>query len=171
MSSATLLTTPGSMRQLDYQECLLHLSYFLGLMTEERARQLSVDLKSQNATHEEALASVLAEADQARLAELALTPEGLTKWACLAYALQSMAVDYDPSGSIAGIDIFYCNPLAVAAASKAQWRSEHLSRWEEFSREEPRFHDVGGAHYTMLGPEHVLGFQKTLRRALEARGI
>ncbi|OJJ56900.1 hypothetical protein ASPSYDRAFT_47177 [Aspergillus sydowii CBS 593.65] len=159
------------MRQLDYQECLLHLSYFLGLMTEEHARDLAASLKAQNATHEEALTRVLADADQARLSELALSPEGLSKWACLAFALQRMAVDYDPSGSVAGIDIFYCNPLAVAAASKAQWRSEHLSKWEAFSRSQPRFHDVGGAHYTMLGPEHVFGFQKTLRKALEERGI
>ncbi|OJJ03392.1 hypothetical protein ASPVEDRAFT_890110 [Aspergillus versicolor CBS 583.65] len=159
------------MRQLDYQECLLHLSYFLGLMTEDRARELAVALKAKGATREEALARVLADAHQARLDELGLSPAGLTKWASLAFALQRMAVDYDPSGSIAGIDIFYCNPLAVAAASKAQWRSEHLSRWEAFSRSEPRFHDLGGAHYTMLGPEHVFGFQKTLRRALEARGI
>ncbi|OQE23213.1 hypothetical protein PENSTE_c009G09069 [Penicillium steckii] len=157
------------MRQLDYRECLLHLSYFLDLITEDRARELAVELK--DATREETLAKVMVEADKNRLAELALSPEAITKWACLAFALQSMAVDYDPLKSIAGIDVFYCNPLAVAASSKAQWVSEHLSKWKDFSRSPPRFHDVGGAHYTMLGPEHVFGFQKTLRNALDARGI
>jgi thioesterase domain-containing protein len=157
------------MRQLDYRECLLHLSYFLDLITEDRARELAVELK--DATREDTLAKVMVEADENRLAELALSPEAITKWACLAFALQSMAVDYDPVSSIAGIDVFYCNPLAVAASSKAQWVSEHLSQWKDFSRSPPRFHDVGGAHYTMLGPEHVFGFQKTLRNALEARGI
>ncbi|KAJ5378537.1 hypothetical protein N7509_011656 [Penicillium cosmopolitanum] len=157
------------MRQLDYRECLLHLSYFLDLITEDRARELAVELK--DATREDTLAKVMVEADENRLAELALSPEAITKWACLAFALQSMAVDYDPVSSIAGIDVFYCNPLAVAAASKAQWVSEHLSQWKDFSRSPPRFHDVGGAHYTMIGPEHVFGFQKTLRNALEARGI
>ncbi|BCS19900.1 non-ribosomal peptide synthetase [Aspergillus puulaauensis] len=67
------------MRQLNYQEYLLHLSYFLGLMTEDRARELAVDLKSQNAIHKEALASILTEANQARLTKLTLAPEGLTK--------------------------------------------------------------------------------------------
>ncbi|KAJ5938063.1 hypothetical protein N7454_004405 [Penicillium verhagenii] len=157
------------MRQLDYKECLLHLSYFLDLMTEDRARELAVEM--QGATREETCAKVMAEADQDRLAELALSADAITKWACLAFALQSMAVDYDPSSSIAGIDVFYCNPLAVAASSKAEWLSRHLSNWKDFSRSPPRFHDVGGAHYTMLGPEHVFGFQKTLRSALEARGI
>ncbi|KAL5355882.1 hypothetical protein BJX96DRAFT_79691 [Aspergillus floccosus] len=157
------------MRQLDYKECLLHLSYFLDLMTEERTRELSVEL--QGLTEEAVLARVMAEADQNRLLELALSPEGLTKWACLAFALQRMAVDYDPTDSIAGIDVFYCNPLAIAASSKAQWLSDHLSKWADFARSPPRFHEVGGAHYTMLGPEHVFGFQKTLQSALDARGI
>ncbi|KAJ5371548.1 hypothetical protein N7517_003554 [Penicillium concentricum] len=141
------------MRQLDYKECLLHLSYFLDLMTEDRARELALEL--QGATREAALAKVMTEANQDRLAELALSPDALTKWATLAFALQSMAVDYDPTSSIACIDVFYCNPLAVAASSKAQWLSEHLSQWKNFSRSSPNFHDVGGAHYTMLGPEHV----------------
>ncbi|GKZ71674.1 putative NRPS-like protein biosynthetic cluster [Aspergillus niger] len=157
------------MRQLDYKECLLHLSYFLDLMTEERTRELSAEL--QEATKEVTLAKVMAEADQNRLLELALSPEGLTKWAGLAFALQRMAVDYDPTGSIASIDVFYCHPLAVAASSKGQWLSDHLSKWADFTRSAPRFHDVGGAHYTMIGPGHVFGFQKTLQSALDARGI
>jgi acyl-CoA synthetase (AMP-forming)/AMP-acid ligase II/thioesterase domain-containing protein len=157
------------MRQLDYKECLIHLSYFLDLMTEDRARELALELKG--ATREAALEKVMVEANQDRLAELALSPDALTKWATLAFALQRMAVDYDPTSSIASIDVFYCNPLAVAASSKSQWLSEHLSQWKNFSRSTPSFHDVGGAHYTMLGPEHVFGFQKTLRSALDARGI
>ncbi|KAA8643964.1 Nonribosomal peptide synthetases (NRPS) [Aspergillus tanneri] len=157
------------MRQLDWKECLLHLSYFLDLMTEEHARELAAELEG--ATRDETLAKVMEDANQDRLAELAISQSALAKWAGLAFALQSMAVDYDPTGSIAGIDIFYCTPLAVVAASKEQWRDEHLSKWDHFTRTEPRFHEVGGAHYTMLGPEHVLRFQKTLRGALSARGL
>ncbi|PYH40965.1 non-ribosomal peptide synthetase [Aspergillus saccharolyticus JOP 1030-1] len=159
------------MRQLDWKECLLHLSYFLDLITEARSRELSQEflMAEGGTTREEALARVMAEADQARLNELALSEAALVKWASLAFSLQSMAVDYDPSGSIAGMDVFYCIPLAVVASSKKQWREEQLSKWEDFTRSAPRFHDVGGAHYTMLSPEHVFGFQKTLRAALDAR--
>ena len=157
------------MHQLDWKERLLHLSYFLDLMTEAHARKLAAEL--QGATRDQAMAKVMEDADQDRLFELALSPEALNKWATLAFALQSMAVDYDPSGSIASMDVFYCIPLAVVASSKEQWRNEHLSKWVDFTRSEPRFHEVGGAHYTMLGPEHVFNFQKTLRAALDARGI
>lgn len=157
------------MHQLDWKERLLLLSYFLDLMTEAHARKLAAEL--QGATREQAMAKVMEDADQNRLFELALSPEALNKWATLAFALQSMAIDYDRSGSSTSMDVFYCISLAVVASSKKQWRNEHLRKWVDIARSEPRFHEVGGAHYTMLGPEHVFNFQKTLRAALDARGI
>ncbi|KAH8588164.1 Alpha/Beta hydrolase protein [Bisporella sp. PMI_857] len=157
------------MRQLSWTECLLHLAYFLDLISERHARNLAEELHT--ALREEVLAHVLTSADPARLAELALTPLALVSWANLAYALQSMAVDYEPSGSVAGMEVFYCTPLAVVAASREQWLAEHLSKWKDFVRGEVGFHEVGGEHYTMLGKEHVFGFQKTLRRVLQAKGL
>jgi acyl-CoA synthetase (AMP-forming)/AMP-acid ligase II/thioesterase domain-containing protein/acyl carrier protein len=157
------------MRQLDYKECLLHLAYFLDLMTEARARELAKELK--DAPSDKALETVMTNAHQVRMTELALSKLSLMKWACLAFALQSMAINYEPTGSIAAMDIFYCEPLAVVAVSKQHWREEHLSKWKDFTRSEPRFHEVDGAHYTMLSPAHVFNFQRTLRGALEARGM
>ncbi|RAH78845.1 acetyl-CoA synthetase-like protein [Aspergillus japonicus CBS 114.51] len=158
------------MRQLDFRQCLLHLAYFLELMSEGRASELATEL-GDAISQEEALDIVWGSSDPKRLAELALTRQGLLKWACLAFGLQSMAVEYEPSGSVVGIDCFYCIPLAGVASSKRQWYDEHMVKWKDFARSEPRFHDVAGAHYTMLSPEHVFGFQKTLRRALEERGL
>ncbi|PWY67953.1 acetyl-CoA synthetase-like protein [Aspergillus heteromorphus CBS 117.55] len=157
------------MRQLDFKECLLHLSYFLDLMTEARARELASEL--QGASQDQALAVVMQNMDPHRAAQLALSKAALLKWATLAFGLQSMAVDYEPSGSVASLDCFYCIPLAVVASSKQQWLEEHLSKWTDFTRSAPRFHGVDGAHYTMLSPEHVFSFQKTLRQALENRGL
>ena len=39
-----------------------------------------------------------------------------------------------------------------------------------FSREEPRFHEVEGAHYTMLDAENVRSFQAKLKAVLVERG-
>ncbi|RAH44623.1 non-ribosomal peptide synthetase [Aspergillus brunneoviolaceus CBS 621.78] len=158
------------MRQLDFRQCLLHLAYFLDLMSEGRANDLAAGL-GDSISQEEALEIVWTSSDSSRLTELALTKHGLLKWACLAFGLQRMAVEYEPSGSVVGIDCFYCVPLAGVASSKRQWYDEHMVKWKDFARSEPRFHDVAGAHYTMLSPEHVFGFQKTLRRALEDRGL
>ncbi|KAL9616134.1 MAG: hypothetical protein Q9160_008963 [Pyrenula sp. 1 TL-2023] len=157
------------MRQLDWAECLLHLSYFLGLMTEIHARQLAKELHAR--PRGEVLAAVLTHVDGSRMVELALTPLALYNWANLASQLQSLAVDYEPRGSVVHMDVFYCTPLAVVAASREEWLEHHLSKWESFCRETPRFHEVDGEHYTMLGPEHVIGFQDTLRKALLARGL
>ncbi|KAF9895404.1 hypothetical protein FE257_000310 [Aspergillus nanangensis] len=144
------------MRQLEFKECLLHLAYFLDLMTEDRARELGDELT--DSSKDAVLDEVVRHSNQGRMTELTLSKSGLRRWACLAHALQSMAVDYEPSGSVATMDVFCCIPLAMVASSKQQWRDEHLSKWKDFTREEPKFHDVGGAHYTMLSPEHVFDF-------------
>ena len=117
------------------------------------------------------LARVLEAADPARLAELALSPRSLVRWADIAFGLQGMATAYEPSGSVGGMDVFYCVPLEAVAASKEEWREKHISRWRDFSRSEPRFRNVEGEHYTIIGPRYVRGFFGTLRRALEERGL
>lgn len=82
-----------------------------------------------------------------------------------------MAIDYEPQGSVENLDVFHALPLKVAAASPEEWVETHLSKWENFCRTKPRFHAVGGAHYTMLGPDHVSSFGTTLKNAMKARGI
>ena len=103
--------------------------------------------------------------------ELDLDAAGIEKWVGLAHQLQAMARDYDPSGTVAGIDIFCAVPLAAVARSREDWVANHLSKWKDFSASEPRFHHVQGSHYTMLSPENVVSFQKQFKMALSARGI
>lgn len=85
--------------------------------------------------------------------------------------MQSMASDYNPDGMVDVLDVFHAIPLKMAAASREEWVTKHLSRWRDFCRTEPRLYAVGGAHYTMLGPDHVSGFSLTLQAALKARGL
>lgn len=82
-----------------------------------------------------------------------------------------MAADYEPSGTVEVLDVFHARPLKVAAASPEDWVHNHLSHWKHFCRTEPRFHHVGGAHYTMLGADYVAGFASTLQAALKDRGL
>jgi acyl-CoA synthetase (AMP-forming)/AMP-acid ligase II/thioesterase domain-containing protein len=156
------------MRQLDWSNCLLHLSYFLGLIGHDidaLADQLS------NYSKEEALAEIAKLVDQDRMVELSLKLEALGNWADLSYGLQNMARDYEPSGRVPVMDIFVAEPLAIVAANKEEWKRLRLSKWSDFCESEPRFHDVDGEHYTMIGENHVLSFQKTFRKALEDRGL
>ena len=157
------------MEQLDWTQCLLHLSYFLGLVTEKDAEAMASELQGQS--KQQKISHVLQVADPDRWAELSLSKEAIANWADLAFGLQSMARSYEPTGRVGGMDVFYATPLKIVSLDRKEWLERHLSRWEDFTASEPRFHEVGGEHYTMIGPEHVFGFQKKLRKALDARGI
>ncbi|MCJ1331775.1 hypothetical protein MMC10_008467 [Thelotrema lepadinum] len=157
------------MRQLDWTACLLHLCYFLDLIPESRSQELIPQLRCE--ANDAALAYVLGIVDTARMQELSMTSTELGNWASLAYAMQAMAVDYDPSGSVNSMDVFYAHPLRTAARCKEEWLEQHLSKWAEFCRTEPHFHDVEGAHYTMLSAEYVESFAGKLKQVLKARGL
>lgn len=157
------------MKQLVWSECLLHLSYFLDIITETTASELSAPLRSLN--KEEALAHVVKIANPTRMAELSLTSEALYNWANIAFALQGIAKEYEPRGTVACMDVFYATPLAAVAQSKKEWLEGPLSKWRDFVGEAPRYHEVDGAHYTMISPEHVQRFAKKLKSALQARGL
>lgn len=157
------------MRQLTWNMCLLHLAYFLALITDKYAESIEDELRALDRGN--ALKKLWQNFDVSRLAQLGMNEEQLTRWTDVAYGLQSMAVDYEPCGMVRLIDVFHAIPLRVAAASREDWVNNHLSKWKDFSRTAPRFHEVGGEHYTMLSPEHVYEFSNTLKRALEARGI
>ncbi|KAI1089147.1 acetyl-CoA synthetase-like protein [Rostrohypoxylon terebratum] len=162
------------MRQLSWNMCLLHLSQFLGLVSASFADEESAapsDSPYRRATRREALARVLETVEESRMRDLGLGARELARWADVAHGLQSMAVDYEPSGVVPSIDVFHAEPLKVAAPSREVWVTEHLSRWKDFSRSEPRFHEVGGAHYTMIGPEYVANFSQKLKAALYSRGV
>ena len=157
------------MRELDFIEVVSHLSYFLGLMTEEHSVKVGPMLHQYS--KQQVLDYIVELAPPKRLAELGLDQTKLEKWASVASALQNLAVDYEPTGVVASIDVFVAIPLAGVAKNKQDWIDNKLSKWKDFSWSEPRIHDVDGAHYTMMGAEHVQSFQKKLKTAIAARGI
>ncbi|GAP91480.2 putative AMP-binding & Acyl-protein [Rosellinia necatrix] len=157
--------------QLHWAACLLHLSFFLGIITEDALTGLEADAAFCALPRKDTLQRVLSIGDMSRMEELGLTVEAMERWANLAFGLQSLAVDYEPSGEVDGMDVFHAIPLKAVAKSREEWLSQHLSRWAGFVREPPRFHAVGGTHYTMIGPENVVSFAETLVKALKARGV
>lgn len=157
------------MSMLDWKECLLHLAYFLDLMTQPRSRELAAELTGKSQAY--ILDAVIENSNPERYAQLALSRPELVRWADVAYELHRMAGEYDPAEDLPALDVFFSVPLTIAAASMEEWRHFHLAKWDDFTRTPTRFHNVEGEHYSMIGPDHVLSFQKTLRKAMEARGI
>lgn len=157
------------MRMLDWTAGLLHIAHFCGIITEQRSAELIDELRE--LPQPEQVVKLLAESDQKRCAELALTHESLRTWIEVAWSLQKIGWEYDPSGSVACMDVFYCQPLKVVARTRKEYRESKLNSWADFVRSDVNFHEVDGEHYTMIGPEHVFKFQLTLRKALVARGL
>lgn len=158
------------MQQLHWNNCLLHLVYFLALTTEEDAEKIE-NSDFQVMERDSALTYILDLCDAERMEELGLDRPSLIRWTDVAYDLPRMATNYDPHGEVDVLDVFYANPLKAAAPNKEEWRNIHLSKWEDYCRSKPRFHEVGGAHYTMIGQDHVVAFAAKLKSALRARGV
>lgn len=105
-----------------------------------------------------------------RLEELALSKANLKNWADVGFTLQSQAIDYNPSGKVTAMDVFYCRPLTILGITKQQWLDQHLRAWEEFVVD-VQYHEVNGAHYTMLLPENIGSFQRNLNKVLRKGGV
>ncbi|KAI3339960.1 Alpha/Beta hydrolase protein [Ustulina deusta] len=155
------------MQQLNFNVCLLHLSYFLGLVTEEYADSIEEQFRELP----NAMVQLMGVADRSRMIELNLSEKKLAHWAEITFGLQSMAQEYEPGGKVKSMDVFHAIPLKAAAKSREDWLENYLKKWEDFSETEPRFYQVDGAHYTMIGPDHVASFAGTLKKALRARGL
>jgi thioesterase domain-containing protein len=155
------------MRQLDWIEVVLNLAYFLDLISEEYAHAISPEMHK--LSHGDALDFIISKAKPGRMEELAMTKTKLTNMSDLAHTLQSISVDYEPSGTVAAMDVFYAIPLSAVAKNKDEWLEKHLNKWKDFVRSDVRFIEADGSHYTMISPAHVVSFQKKLRHALQER--
>ncbi|MEU2449197.1 non-ribosomal peptide synthetase [Streptomyces sp. NPDC012765] len=150
------------MDELDFVETAVNLAMFLELVSERQAKTLPGELRPLG--KQEQLAHLIRIAPRDRLAELDLDLERFTAWADLADGLTGLGRTYRPGGSVAGMSVFYAVPLR---GTKQDWLDNELRRWEDFSREEPRYLDVPGEHYTLMGPKHVAAFQAVLRAELD----
>lgn len=157
------------MRTLDWTAGLVHIAHFCSIITEKRSEELIHELRP--LPHGEQVARLLAESDPQRCIELALTHAGLHNWTDVSWSLQKFGWDYDPSGDVSHMDIFYCQPLKDVASNRVDYRKQHLNHWVNFIRNDLKFWEVDGQHYTMIDQEHVPKFQQTLKRALAARGL
>ncbi|TIA74254.1 hypothetical protein E3P77_01030 [Wallemia ichthyophaga] len=157
------------MQQLDRVEVVLNLSYFLGLMTEDYAHEISPEMHKY--TPEQVVEHIVAIAPPARLQELELTASKLLNWGSIAENLQALARGYEPTGTVSNINVFIADPLAAVAKTRQEWYEKKLTPWKDFTRTEPVFIDAKGAHYTILAPENVVDFQSKMRKSLEARGM
>ncbi|MEV0598710.1 non-ribosomal peptide synthetase [Streptomyces sp. NPDC050315] len=150
------------MDELDYIETAVNLAMFLELVSKQQAAELPAQLRPLGKDAQ--LKHLIDIAPPERLTELDLDLERFTAWADLADGLTGLGRTYTPSGTVRTMSVFYAIPLR---GTKEDWLNNELRRWDEHTREENRYLDVPGEHYTLMGPQHVAAFQTILRSELD----
>ncbi|MER7395354.1 non-ribosomal peptide synthetase [Streptomyces sp. NPDC000151] len=150
------------MDELDYIETAVNLAMFLELISKQQAAELPAQLRPLG--KDEQLKHLIEIAPPERLTELDLDLPRFTAWADLADGLTALGRTYHPSGTVRAMSVFYAIPLR---GTKEDWLNDELRRWDEHTREENRYLDVPGEHYTLMGPKHVAAFQTILRSELD----
>jgi acyl-CoA synthetase (AMP-forming)/AMP-acid ligase II/thioesterase domain-containing protein len=152
------------MEELDFVEGAVNLALFLSLITKQQAEELPGKLRDSLPGKRHQLEALMDVSSKERLAELDLDLPKFTAWADLTQSLLKMGREYEPSGNVRSLSVFYAIPLR---GTKEDWLNTQLKVWDEFTREPNRFIDVPGEHYTLMGPEHVAEFQAILRAELD----
>ncbi|EDU39705.1 luciferin 4-monooxygenase [Pyrenophora tritici-repentis Pt-1C-BFP] len=155
-------------QQFDWVDCVLFVSFFLGLITEEQAKH-TLGCHLRNLSREDALSHILDNAPKDRVDELAITRKKLADWAGVAFQLKVIGREYDPTGKVARLDCFYAAPLPEVASTMKEWDAI-IAEWAPFVKGDVGYHRVDGGHYDMI-TTHVRSFQKRLKQVLEDRGV
>jgi acyl-CoA synthetase (AMP-forming)/AMP-acid ligase II/thioesterase domain-containing protein len=120
------------MRELLWDECVIHLFYFVGLVDEASAYTHKTQLCAFNKQGRrlDAIRYLRQHSDAARWDELGLSEEYYLLWVGLASNMQGLAVDYEPAGSVKSMDIFVADPLSHVAKDRKDWVESRLSAWK-----------------------------------------
>ncbi|KAK9762437.1 hypothetical protein K7432_011823 [Basidiobolus ranarum] len=154
------------MLELNWTEGFLNLSYFLDLITKEEAKKVSPHLHT--LTRAEQINYVWLKASPDRIKELEIDRIQLEKWVDIAESLLKCGRNYEPSGNVEQVSVFYAIPLA---GKKEDWLNGMLKGWDGFTRKANNYIDVPGAHYTLMNHHYVPSFQKYLKAELSRSGI
>lgn len=158
------------MRQSDWTSVVLILARFLELISDDYAAAITP--KMYRLSKGEVLDHLLSCATPSQLEKMAVDKEKLANWAELALNNHQIARDYEPSGTVPSMDVFYGVPMnTFYAKDKREWLANHLSKWSALADSAPSFHEVDGNHYTILREPHVSTFQSKLQALLQARGL
>jgi thioesterase domain-containing protein len=161
-------------RSYDWTETSATIAFFLGLITEDFAYKAIPAFRL--LPQAQVLDSIFNLASKHRLEELGMTKEKLDNWAKLALALKQCVYDWEPSGQVSKMDVFYTGPLVGRDPAKTtdEWFKGFISKWGPFVKHgegNVTFTEVGGTHRTMIQPPHLGGFMRTFKKVMEARGL
>ena len=156
-------------KDLDWTAAVVLVAYFLELIPQDSVPSLVSRFRGLSKV--ETIQSVLDISQPEQRAMLHLDMEQLLAIVNVTDHFGSMAKTYHPEGQVEKMDIFFCTPLHSVERDRDSWVNGQSSKWQDFSRTEIKFHECEGDHADMLNPTYVKGFEKTMARVLEARGL
>lgn len=154
---------------LTWNDVLLHVSLFLGLVEEKTIASMVPEFFRYDCTT--AVHHILSIADKERVRLLAIDAAHLERVTSIADNFRRSAKGYQPTGSIEQLDVFIADPPSYAARDRQDWVDNRLRRWNEFSRNEVSFHNCLGQHAEMLNPELATDFARIFKAAMAKRGV
>ncbi|KAL4897299.1 thioesterase domain protein [Aspergillus ambiguus] len=156
------------LRNVLWHDCLLHISYFTGIITYEVIDRLKLELGGMSKT--EAITCVIKIADANRVGALGLDATKLEQWADMACHMQNISGSWRPTGDVPYMDVFYSEPLRGSGATRQEW-ADNLTTWQDFSRTEIRYWEIPGEFHEIFAQNNVQVLHRALNEALIARGL
>jgi thioesterase domain-containing protein len=154
----------ASRKAIDFVYTAVNLAFLLSLVAEREVPVLTEALRAVSA--DEVVQRLFETASPRRVIELDLDQPRFARWVEIAFSLVKIARDYEPTGSVSAMTVFYASPpLIYPDLAKSDWLADKLRRWDTFSRAPVDYIDVPGRHQTVMA-EHVNEFQAVLRHKL-----
>jgi acyl-CoA synthetase (AMP-forming)/AMP-acid ligase II/thioesterase domain-containing protein/acyl carrier protein len=148
--------------RLEGVEGPLHIAFLLGLIDRQQLDELPGLLRG-CLSAEDPIDYLVQIAPRERLAELDLDLPKFRALATLSRSLVVLGQSYVPSGTVESMTVFHAQPLQ---GTKQEWL-DNVKRWDRFTRTRNRYVEVGGEHHTVMGKQHVTGFQAVLRGEID----
>lgn len=157
------------MHYSNWTNVAINLAKLVGIIDEDQASALQEQLQEMS---QDEVPSHLSLTTQEHLNTMAMDKSKLARWADLALNNHAIATEYEPSGLAPVMDVFYARkPDAFYAETGDEMMTKHLHNWQKYTATDVAFHQVEGTHNDMLRGSNVSSFYKTLKAAMQHRGI
>lgn len=144
------------MHYSNWTNVVLTLAAFLDIIDDKYAAEIYRSMSK--LSNDAVLDHILSCTTPAHVKAVAITKQKLSNWALLALNKHTVARDYEPTGKVQSLDVFYAAaPDVFYANSSDEMLEKHIGKWESFVETTPRFHRVSGTPNDMIRPVHVAG--------------
>ncbi|CAF9931558.1 MAG: hypothetical protein ALECFALPRED_005036 [Alectoria fallacina] len=158
------------MHYSNWTNVVITMAKFVEIIEESQTSALNEQLR--DLSRDEVLSHLLSLTTQEHLNTMAMDKSKLARWTDFALNNHVIARKYEPSGHAPVMDVFYAGqPDFFYAKTGEEMMRKHLHKWQQHTDTDVAFHQVQGTHNDMLRGGNVSSFYRTLKAAMERRGV